>query len=147
MQTFSFYTTSRFMINCLIFREPEYTVVQGGHTYTQGSQPSRQNPDNTGSRQIRFLAYKIEPRKHNQQIYKVPSLADRTQITQVVDRNLMHICRAGLVPGGRIVLSQERTERSRTIPSFRKKSHKIIHCSAQKLSKLILLTLKLKYII
>ena len=28
---------------------------------------------------------------------------------------------AGRVPGGMIVLSQERTERSRTIPSFRKK--------------------------
>ena len=29
--------------------------------------------------------------------------------------------RAGHVPGGTIVLSQERTERSRTIPSFQKK--------------------------
>ena len=28
--------------------------------------------------------------------------------------------RAGRVPGGTIVLSRERTERSRTIPSFRK---------------------------
>ena len=30
--------------------------------------------------------------------------------------------RAGRVPGGTIVLSQERTKRSRTIPSFKKKN-------------------------
>ena len=33
---------------------------------------------------------------------------------------LMLITRAGSFPGGKIVLSRERTERSRTIPSFRK---------------------------
>ena len=37
--------------------------------------------------------------------------------------------RAGRVPGGTIVLSRERTERSRTIPSFQKKSRKLRMCS------------------
>ena len=33
--------------------------------------------------------------------------------------------RAGRVNGGTIVLSRERTERSRTIPSFRKKNERL----------------------
>ena len=35
--------------------------------------------------------------------------------------------RAGRVPGGTIVLSRERTERSRTIPMFRKKRERLDH--------------------
>ena len=41
------------------------------------------------------------------------------------ERNDLAEGRAGRVNGGTIVLSRERTERSRTIPSFRKKNERL----------------------
>ena len=50
-------------------------------------------------------------------------LKEIESLNRQLNAALRGTCRAGRVNGGTIVLCRERTERSRTIPSFRKKTN------------------------